>query len=179
MTSKRNTRPDDANIPAGRPARPPVGKRIIFRNGVPVPVYFEPHTKETVSELIMQSVGMAYKPHRFDIDPETGEQVSLDSEFEGMTYIEVITEQLMRNAAYGSQKAIEYVMDRIMGKPKQAVESVSMQMDYQQWLDFLSKEENAQNSASITVSTAPPNGVTLDADFYEDDEDSDDPLAGL
>ncbi len=115
----------------------PQGKQIIWEDGMPVPIYNDPLNVPSMKELAITAVSTQYTG---DVDPETGETV-FEERFQGSTLMEVTMVRLAEQAATGNLKAAEMIMDRILGKPKQQVESVSVRMSYDDYLMQLAKEE--------------------------------------
>jgi hypothetical protein len=162
------------NYNSEHPEHPPVapvttgGKLIRWVNGQPVPTYAPPLNKDQMSNLITAALSTEYKG---DLDPVTGEPYNFNIRFTGMTCAEVMAIRLAEKAAAGDSKSITEILDRILGKPKQSVESVGVKMNYRDYLNFLAVNEEAQESAEFEA-------TTVEVDAY-DAFDDDDPYACL
>jgi hypothetical protein len=143
---------------------------IRWENGQPVPVYADPINKDQMSSLITAALSCEYEG---EIDPETGEQYRFDPRFAGMTNAEVMAIRLAEKAASGHDKSITEILDRVLGKPKQSVESVGVKMNFRDYLDMLAKNEEAQDKAEVTIDV-----TAREWDFANEDDD-DDPYACL
>ena len=60
--------------------------------------------------------------------------------YKGMSNGEVVLRQLIRRATLGCKDATKELLDRIVGKPKQTIESKRLTMTYQDYLDGLDKQ---------------------------------------
>lgn len=149
-------------LPAGHTG----GKFIKWVNGRPVPVYAQPLNKNQVSDLITAMMSTQYEG---DIDPRTGEPINFDPRFAGMTNAEVMAFRLVQKAANGEDKAITEILDRILGKPKQSVESVGVKMNYRDFLEMLEKDEAAQQQVEFETSVIDVDSHPI---YDEDDDDS-------
>lgn len=69
----------------------------------------------------------------------------IEPRFEGMTNAEVMWIRTAEKAASGDLAATNLILDRVLGKPKQSVESMSMSMSYPEFLEFLAKKEDNKN----------------------------------
>jgi hypothetical protein len=107
-------------------ARPVCGKHIVWQDGVPIPVYTQPITTPNLNKLVLASAQVEYKP-KDDSDPERP----------GVTKIEVAVERAMDRMAWGCQDTLEWFFDRVIGKPKQTVESVTMALTYEEFVSRL------------------------------------------
>lgn len=133
--------------------RKPAG-RLIVRDelGNPQPVYGEVKTRANVENSLLSMVSLPYEGVH---DPETGEYINYDKRFEGMTLLDKASYELAIKAAAGDTKATEMIFDRILGKPKQQVESLSMTMSYEQYLNNLEDEPEAVDTIAITANQTP------------------------
>lgn len=142
------------------------GKYIRWEKGNPVPVYAPPLNKHQMSELVTAALSSEYEG---DVDPETGEPINVDPRYVGMTNAEVMAVRLAKKAASGHDKSVTEVLDRILGKPKQSVESVGVKMNYRDFLDVIQRDEQAQSLAEFEVTTLDINPHTQNE--KEDDTD--------
>jgi len=122
-----------------------VHKRAIVwgDDGVPRPEAVPALTPQGISELSTVALSLPFVP-RGDAFPE-------DKEFEGMTNAEVMVIRLARAAASGDLSATSQLLDRVLGKPKQSVESKSLTLTY---ADVL--KEKAERMKNVRSSSPPP-----------------------
>lgn len=121
--------------------KPPVGQKVMITwvNGVPEPTYSKIINSQSVKKLAQVAASL---PYEGDWDEEL-EMYVLDPRFKGMTNIEVMWVRLAEKAASGDKEAMNMMFDRILGKPKQSVETASVSMTYQEFLKELSKQNGA------------------------------------
>lgn len=131
---------------AAAPATPGYQNNKMFDwvEGMPRPVGRESMQTEQVHQLYHASMAL---PYRGEWDPHS-QQYVVDPRYEDMTYGEVIILKQVEKAANGDSKAAESVVDRLIGKPKQSVESKSMHMSYTEFLE-LSAQQAADEDADI------------------------------
>lgn len=103
--------------------------------GKPSMGFKEMITKEVLEELPVAALSLPYK--RSDKEIFLNE----DPEFEGKTNAEVMNIRLARKAAQGCMTAIKAIQDRVLGKPKQQIESRSITETYTQYLERIGKED--------------------------------------
>jgi hypothetical protein len=128
-------------------------------DGLPTPRGSKSMVKEQAQQLYHAALGLPYKGE-WDPDLQTW---TVDPELQGLTNGEVIILRQVRNAAAGDAKASENVMDRVLGKPKQAVESVSMNYSFSEYMAMIAEEEAQRTRGeAITVPSEP---------VYNDDSD--------
>lgn len=108
--------------------------------GMPVPRDSKALAKEQLQQLHHAALGVKYEG---DWDPDLQCNVC-PPEYEGMTLGEVAILKTARRAAAGDHTAYKEMMDRTLGKPKQAIESTSMHMSYTELLEALAKEDEAK-----------------------------------
>jgi hypothetical protein len=102
---------------------------IVWKNNLPVVEsreVFPTHDLKTITESIMA------EPYD---DP-----LGIFPQYAGMSNGEVILRQLIGRAALGCKDATKELFDRLVGKPKQQIESKKMTMTYQDYLDGLDRE---------------------------------------
>jgi hypothetical protein len=109
---------------------------ITWDNGIPIIGYREMLTKEVVADLPLAALSARYE--RSDLEIELG----INESFEGMTLAEVMHIRLARKAANGDMTAIKLLQDRILGKPKQQIESKKLTMTYADYLEEITSKEN-------------------------------------
>lgn len=112
---------------------------ITWVNGVPEPTYTKIVSAQSVKKLAQVAASLPYEGE-WDEDLE---MYILEPRFKGMTNIEVMWVRLAEKAANGDKEAMNMMFDRILGKPKQSVETASVSMTYQEFLKELSKQSGA------------------------------------
>lgn len=122
--------------------QPPVQNKVMITwvNGVPEPTYGKIVNTQSVKKLAQVAASL---PYEGEWDEEL-EMYVLEPRFKGMTNIEVMWIRLAEKAANGDTGAMNMIFDRILGKPKQSVETASVSMTYQEFLKELAKQNGAQ-----------------------------------
>ena len=110
---------------------------IDWEDGMPVLRYRNVIKKEALNELTKHALSQMYEGEWCDIL----QCFIVDPRFEGMTKAEVMEHRLVDKAAAGNIEAIKEVKDRLTGKPKQQIESKSMQISYEDYLNELARQE--------------------------------------
>lgn len=82
-------------------------------------------------------------PYRGRIDPTDPERIRriIEPEFEGLTNIEVAFIRQAMDAAEGDRTAFNDYQDRVIGKPKMRIASVTANVTYEDWLRQEAGEE--------------------------------------
>ncbi len=108
---------------------------IVWINGEPEIEYRQLITTNVLAELPLAALSLPYK--------RTEEEIFLgeDPEFEHMSNAEVMNIRLARRAAAGSMDATKTILDRVLGRPKQQIESRTISETYTQYLERLAAEE--------------------------------------
>ncbi len=114
-----------------------INRRMIIwtPEGVPMPSSSPLLSKQNIEDLATTALSLPY----------TGGE----EEFASMTNAEVMLVRLARAAAGGDQSAAEALMDRVLGRPKQSVESKSFRMTYEDLLK--EKAAAAQRAETVEV----------------------------
>ena len=129
-----------------------IQKRMIVLgpDGVPRPSSVPTISRQGIEDLAAVALSLPYKiaevPLGLD-DKAHAEAVARredEMEFEGMTNAEVMIVKLARSAAGGDAEATSMLLDRVLGRPKQSVESKTMSMTY---ADVL--KEKAARAAAV------------------------------
>ena len=110
-----------------------LSKVIEWRDNVPYVVGKEVFTKTSLTAMVPAAIATQFKPRR-NRDGEIKEE---DKDFIGLTCGEAMMIRQARDASYGALDATEFLTDRLCGKPKQSVESTSLTMTFQDYLDTL------------------------------------------
>lgn len=95
-------------------------------------------TKSMVRDQIVDLfTAAAALPYIGEWDPITYDYVIEDPRFEGCTMAEVMVMRLADKAVTkDGDKARDTFLDRILGKPKQSIESATMTGSYSEWLEW-------------------------------------------
>lgn len=151
-----NPVPASNSVPASKPIPAPsnmpsnaVNKRVIvWRDGVPVPESHPIIPKDGVEKLALTALSMPFEPvplrenYEDDIEREKDRmRYEKEKSFQGLTNAEVMMIRLAESAASGDLASAKELMDRILGRPKQQIESKSMHMSYSDYLSALAEEE--------------------------------------
>lgn len=123
---------------------------IVWVNNAPQPRYGGPMGKAQLTQLFSAGLSMPYKG---TYAPEEDAYI-IEDEYDGKTIGEVIVMKRLQKAAEGDPDATRDILDRVMGKPKQSVESTSVTMSYSDFLEMSANEEDELNVIDITP--APP-----------------------
>jgi hypothetical protein len=126
--------------------------------GLPVPVSVPQLSKAGIEELATTALSLTYRvpplilpldPGRectearraqYELEREAAELAhEAELEFEGMTNAEVMIIKLARAAAAGDKDATSAMMDRVLGRPKQSVESKSLKLTYEDYLKEMAR----------------------------------------
>lgn len=119
----------------------------VWRDGVPF-ISTEPVIPKAKYNDILETAMSA--PYTGYVDPVHGELV-IEPHLVGKTMIEATLYHVAQSAAQGNPKSIEFVFDRLLGKPKQAIESTNLNMSYQDFLDSIAADtDNAPNVIDVT-----------------------------
>lgn len=103
-------------------------------DGKPVPTQVKIMNKEAVAELPIAVLSLPYE--RSELEKELG----VDEEFEGMSNGAVALVIQARRASRGNSNALDMLLDRAIGKPKQQVENKNFTLTYEDWLKEKAKE---------------------------------------
>lgn len=119
---------------------PAKGQKVMITwvNGVPEPTYGKIVNVQSVKKLAQVAASL---PYEGEWDEEL-EMFIIEPRFKGMSNVEVMWVRLAEKAANGDVGAMGMIFDRILGKPKQSVETASVSMTYQEFLTELSKQQN-------------------------------------
>lgn len=121
----------------------PIAKKTMIQwvNGVPEPTYGNINPS-SIKQLATTALSL---PYEGDYNEELGINV-IDPRFEGMSNAEVMWVRMAEKAAAGDIDAAKMILDRVLGKPKQSVETTTMTLTYPEFLEHLARqEEKAKN----------------------------------
>lgn len=124
-----------------------VERKLIWENGMPVIRYQNVIKKEAITELTKHALS---QPYEGEWD-EAEQCYKIDPRFVGMTKAEVIEHRLVDKAASGDILAIEKIKDRLLGKPKQQIESKNLNVTYEDYLNELAREEGLVEDESTEL----------------------------
>lgn len=102
-------------------------------NGVPRPFTDWLLPKNKIDEVILASFALPYE----GTYNERLEQTILEPEYEGLTNIEVACIKQAKKAASGDLEALRFTIERLLGKPKQAVEQTTVTMSLKEYLETI------------------------------------------
>ena len=116
---------------------------IKWENGIPKPADFDIMTKSQFESLPMVFQSTPYQP---ETDPDTGqilaaEYVYRNADGTWMTNAEVAQARRSLRAARGDLEALRNIEDRVLGKPKQSAEIVSVHGTLSEWIEASMKNE--------------------------------------
>jgi len=120
----------------------PSNRYIRWVNGKAVPYDRKPLHKDAAQSIYNSWAALPYEG-AWDADIQ---QKVINPEYVGMLNLEVLIVEQFKRAQAGDQKAISEIMDRILGKPKQSVESTNMNLSYTDFLMRSAQEEIAKGS---------------------------------
>lgn len=180
MTSrkrKKDERTGEPLAPMVEPLREPKenegrfygGTKLTWVNGHPQLEYTKPITVDEAKLVQAYALQAPYKGSpQLDykgnpiLDDLTGEPILvIEPGYEGLTNYMAMKLKQAERAAQGEVQLIPAIEDRALGKPKQSVESVSMSLTYDQFLEKMAADEGLEDEDDITV----------EADFYEETAD--------
>lgn len=120
---------------------------IVWENGVPVQKHKVVITKQDIQGMKYHAAAQMYQG---EWDP-VNECYIPDKRYEGLSKIEVAQHKLMDKAAAGDTTALSQIENRILGMPKQQVESLNINATLEGFL-----EKVAQSEGMATETEYPP-----------------------
>ena len=117
---------------------------MTIENGVPVKKCRVVMKKEDIQEMKFHAASQMYVG---DWDPVAQDYI-VDERYVGMTKLEVAQHKQMDAAARGDGQALEKIEDRLMGKPKQQVESVQISATLEDFLARVAEQEGLASNVS-------------------------------
>ncbi len=116
----------------------PIAKAAIIKwvNGMPEPAYKDINPS-SVKQLATTALSL---PYEGEYNEELGMNI-IEPRFEGMSNAEVMWVRMAERAAQGDLDAAKILLDRVLGKPKQSVESTSMSLTYPEYLELMAKKD--------------------------------------
>lgn len=132
----------------------PFGKWIDFdENGLPVPRYTKPMPVKQVQDIFSSGLALTYEP----ATDENGDLLPGEEELKGLTIAEVIVYRQLKNAASpkiapeDSLKAANFIIDRVLGKPKQTNEVTQVNLSYAELLQKWIEEEEHEKENILAL----------------------------
>lgn len=130
-----------SSFPVPSPARAVEQRIIVWKDGVPLPATCPVMPKDGVEKLALTALSMPFEPvpmrdaYLSDTDREK-DKMRWDKEqkYVGLTNGEVMMIRLAETAAGGDLATAKELLDRILGKPKQQIESKTMNISYSEYL---------------------------------------------
>lgn len=126
-----------------------IKKRLVTwdpKTGRPMLVTVPVLSKTQLVDIIHAELSLPYE------DP-----LGLEPEFDGMSNHEVMIRKRVRHAALtGDDEKSELLLDRILGRPKQSSESVSVKVGYEDYLRHLAEQEASQSPPPSESPSGPP-----------------------
>ncbi len=135
------------SVPATMPENATVVRKIVWKGGVPMPYTGVVVPSESVAELAMAALSLPFE--------DTTEE---HPDLKGMSNLEAALVLQARVAANGGIQALETLLDRAIGKPKQNIETKKLTMSYMDYLDSI-------KSADVPDDYTPPAPGEGDPDF--------------
>lgn len=110
-------------------------KQIVWVDGKPtvqgIPAPFgQKNTSENLKALMKETLNLPYSGR--------------NPAYQGLTKGEAIILSMLDDAAAGDKDARQELLDRLMGKPKQTVESLKIEGSLEEFLEAIDERENGQ-----------------------------------
>jgi hypothetical protein len=120
----------------------------VDKNGHPYAVLREPTTPKKIVTNICAALSAPYEP-KCNLD---GEILPEELKYVGMSKSEVGIDKLANGFAAGEIDATKLLLDRVIGKPKQQIESIQVQIGINEYLTALAEQEkNSQPDAEVLI----------------------------
>lgn len=130
-------------------ARRRTGTFIRWENNLPVLDYGEPVGAAALEAIIGVALAQPYKPKKYIVVNSEGVQEERDvpgeEQYQGLTKVEAMAVRYANMAAHGDMEATKFIYDRMIGKPKQKVENINLDMTFQDYLEALRKTEDLES----------------------------------
>lgn len=131
---------------------PKSGTYFRWHNGIPIPVDEATFGTPQISSALVSALACPYHPARTpDGELVPGEERWQHVDGSWMLNGEVAAIKLAEKWARGDIEAGSIIMDRIIGKPKQQIESINMNITYQDFLDKVRMEESKAEAEEVRV----------------------------
>lgn len=122
------------------------GALLQWVNGNPVPVYSPPLDNQQIAQVARASLSLEYEPKK-QLD---GEVVESEKKYVSHTNLEVMFMRSAQNAAEGDLESASFVLDRVLGKPKQHSETVVINTTLEQALHAIADQMEIDDAVSVT-----------------------------
>lgn len=96
--------------------------------------------KERITDVLLAALALPYAGTK---DPVT-QEVSVEPEYFGLSNAEVMALKIANRAAGGDLDAAKLILDRILGKPKQQVETTNLNLTLGEYLSQIDFAEDAK-----------------------------------
>ena len=125
------------------PPRPhvEVERYVKWVDGMPEVAYRNVIKKEALPELKRHALSQMYEGEWDSVN----QCYEIDPRYVGMTKAEVIEHKKVDLACAGDLQAMKEIDDRLLGKPKQQVESKNLNVSYEDWLNEIARQEEGTN----------------------------------
>lgn len=140
-----------------------VNRRLVVwgPDGLPVPASVPLLSKPQIDNLAAAALSLPYQPTppsnslpKEKFEEEQQRYLAECAEFEGMSNAEVMMVRLARAAANGDKDTANMLLDRVLGKPKQSVESKTMKLTYEDYLQELARSASGAPTPPAPASAA-------------------------
>lgn len=121
---------------------------IVWENGLPVKKHKLVIAKEDIHEMKIHAATQMYQG---EWDP-INECYIPDKRYEGLSKIEVAQHKLMDKAAAGDTQALQQIENRILGMPKQQVESLNITATLESFLENVANKEGMKFAPDVDSS---------------------------
>jgi len=112
-------------------------RQIVWKNNAPIVEVVEIIPKEVISDMAGAALSMPY------LDPDDIDE----PRFKGRSCVEVTLMKIAEEAASrGDRDALNLLLDRFIGKPKQSIESKKVTVNYSDYLKMQAEVEKQGNS---------------------------------
>lgn len=139
----------DAQPKLNRISKEPSGPLLNWVNGAPVPVYSPPRDNQQIGQLARASLSMEYKPKTILVD-DVEVIDPKEKDYAKHTNMEVMFMKASQAGAEGDIDAASFVLDRVLGKPKQFSESIIINTTLAEALDQIADAIEAESAVDVT-----------------------------
>lgn len=152
--------PKESQLPTNN-RQPPSGQLINWVDGNPVPVYCPPRDNKQIGDAFRAALSLEYEPVT-KLSPDGEETIDpKEEQYIGLTNLEVMAIRRAKEAATsGNIDASNFVLDRVVGKPKQTTEALIINTSWREAINAVGKQ--MLEDGEITLDVIPDNGSVLD-----------------
>lgn len=123
----------------------------MWKDGVPVPSTMPVIPKDQIEQLALTALSLPFEPEPLaekylcELDRLNDlKRWEEEQKYVGMTNMEVAVIRQAKAAATGDQDALKEMLDRILGKAKQQIDSRSIKMTYADYLKAQAEKDKAE-----------------------------------